>query len=145
LEPGGQASEIVRAAGGIVVRRTAAGEREIAIVHRPVRADWSFPKGKLEPAEGFEECALREVREETGLRCELVRFIGHTEYRDRKGRPKVVAYWVMNALGGTFTSSDEVDEMRWVNFATAERLLSYDRDRDLLIVVSAADEVAPLA
>jgi 8-oxo-dGTP diphosphatase len=142
LEPH-QASDIVRAAGGIVVRRSPDGQREIAVVHRPVREDWSFPKGKLEPGEGYEQCALREVREETGLICHLVRFIGHTEYRDRKDRAKVVAYWIMAPEGGSFTRSDEVDEMRWVSFGEAETLLSYDRDRDLLIVVAAADEVSP--
>lgn len=117
------------------------------MVHRPAHADWSFPKGKLEPGESFEDCALREVEEETGLRCRLRRFIGHTEYRDRKDRPKVVAYWVMEPVGGTFRVNAEVDELRWVDLGTAGRLLSYDRDRELLIVLTAADEAAtaPLA
>lgn len=137
-----QAGELVRAAGGIIFRRTADGRPEVAVVHRPARADWSFPKGKLEPGETFEECAMREVWEETGLHCRLGRFVGHTEYRDRKDRPKVVAYWVMDVRGGTFVPNDEVDEMRWVDLETATQLLSYDRDRDLLIVVAAADDVA---
>jgi len=137
-----QSTEQVRAAGGIIVRRSPTGRREVAVVHRPGREDWSFPKGKLEPGETFEECALREVWEETGLRCRLGRFVGHTEYRDRKDRPKVVAYWVMEIRGGTFVANDEVDELRWVGLDEADRLLSYDRDRDLLIVVAAADDVA---
>ena len=137
-----QAGELVRAAGGIIVRRTADGRPEVAVVHRPARVDWSFPKGKLEPGESFEECALREVWEETGLRCRLGRFVGHTEYRDRKDRPKVVAYWVMEVEAGRFRPNEEVDELRWVDLRAAERLLSYDRDRELLIVVAAADEVA---
>ena len=124
------------------MRRSPTGRREVAVVHRPGREDWSFPKGKLEPGETFEECALREVWEETGLRCRLGRFVGHTEYRDRKDRPKVVAYWVMEIRGGTFVANDEVDELRWVGLDEADRLLSYDRDRDLLIVVAAADDVA---
>ncbi len=110
------------------------------MVHRPERGDWSFPKGKLEPGETFEECALREVHEETGLRCRLGRFVGHTEYRDRKDRPKVVAYWVMEVLGGSFHVNEEVDQVRWVDFQAAARLLTYERDRELLIVVEAADE-----
>ena len=139
------ASELVRAGGGLVVRRGANGEREVALVHRPGREDWSFPKGKLEPGETFEEAALREVEEETGLRCRLGRFVGHTEYRDRKDRPKVVAYWVMEPLGGDFVANDEVDLLRWVRLSDAAHLLTYDRDQDLLIVLIAADEVAPLA
>ena len=93
----------MRAAGGLVVRRTLGGYTEIAVVHRPGREDWSFPKGKLEEHESLEQAALREVHEETGLSCRLLRFIGHTHYLDRKGRPKAVAYWVMAAVGGFFT------------------------------------------
>ena len=63
--------------------------------------DWSFPKGKLEAVETYDAAASREVYEETGLVCRLLRFIGHAEYIDRKGRPKVVAYWVMAAESGS--------------------------------------------
>lgn len=144
IEAGRPAGELVRAAGGIPVRRSANGWREVAVVHRPGREDWSFPKGKLEEDESFEECALREVLEETGLECRLGRFVGHTEYRDRKDRPKVVAYWVMEPTGGSFRPNGEVDELRWVDLGTAEQLLTYARDRELLIVLAAADEVATL-
>ena len=103
-------TEIVQAAGGLVVRRH---DRvlEIVLVHRPLHHDWSFPKGKRETGETLELAAVREVREETGMTCRLVRFIGHTEYVDRKGRPKAVAYWVMAAEGGFFTPNEEVDEL----------------------------------
>ena len=93
-------TEVVQAAGGLVVRRHH-GELQIVVVHRPVQQDWSFPKGKLEPGETFELAALREVHEETGMACRLLRFIGHTEYVDRKGWPKAVAYWVMAAEAGS--------------------------------------------
>jgi 8-oxo-dGTP diphosphatase len=136
-------TEVVQAAGGLLVRRRDA-VLEVAVVHRPVHQDWSFPKGKLEEGETFEEAALREVREETGMDCRLVRFVGHTEYVDRKGRPKAVAYWVMEAMGGSFRPNHEVDELRWLNLDEASTLLSYPRDRELAAVVSAADQVEPL-
>ena len=135
-------TEVVQAAGGLVVRRHH-GALEIAVVHRPVHQDWSFPKGKLEEGETFELAALREVEEETGMSCRLVRFIGHTEYLDRKGRPKAVAYWVMVAQSGSFVPNAEVDEMRWVTLDGASRLLSSPRDRELAAVVMAADQVEP--
>jgi 8-oxo-dGTP pyrophosphatase MutT (NUDIX family) len=136
-------TEVVQAAGGLVVRRHT-GPLEIALVHRPVHQDWSFPKGKLEPGETFELAALREVREETGMSCRLLRFIGHTEYVDRKGRPKAVAYWVMEAVGGFFTPNPEVDELRWLGLAEAGAVLSYPRDEELVAVLMAADQVEPV-
>lgn len=129
---------IVHAAGGMIVRRTPDGVLEVAVVHRPERLDWSFPKGKLEPGETLEECAVREVSEETGFTCRLGSFVGHTEYRDRKDRPKVVAYWVMEVESGEFCAGREVDELRWVDLAEAAHLLSYVRDRDLLVALGAA-------
>jgi 8-oxo-dGTP diphosphatase len=120
----------VLAAGGVVVR-----DDKIAVVHRPKYDDWSLPKGKLDPGEGFEAAALREVEEETGLRCSLGRELPSTEYRDAKGRQKLVRYWEMTPLGGEFAPSEEVDELRWLDPAGAAELLSYDHDRDLLEVV----------
>jgi len=136
-------TEVVQAAGGLVVRRQA-GQLQIVVVHRPVHQDWSYPKGKLEEGETFEDAAQREVLEETGLACALLRFIEHTEYVDRKGRPKVVAYWVMAVEAGTFVPNEEVDELRWVTIAEAAPLLSYERDRELLAVLMADDQLEPL-
>jgi 8-oxo-(d)GTP phosphatase len=133
-------TDVVQAAGGLVVRRQS-GLLEIVVVHRPVQHDWSFPKGKLEPGETLETAALREVWEETGMTCDLLRFIGHTEYVDRKGRPKTVAYWIMAAGGGFFSPNEEVDELRWLSLDLASRLLSYPRDRELVAVLQAADQV----
>jgi 8-oxo-(d)GTP phosphatase len=135
--------DVVQAAGGLVVRRHS-GNLQIALVHRPVHQDWSYPKGKLEEGETQEEAAQREVLEESGMVCHLVRFIGHTEYIDRKGRPKVVAYWVMEPETGTFAPNEEVDELRWLDIADASSLLSYERDRELLAAVAAADQFEPL-
>lgn len=143
MERNTSSTELVRAAGGLVVRR-ASGQLQIALVHRPVHQDWSYPKGKLEEGETFEDAAQREVLEETGLVCRLLRFIGHTEYMDRKGRPKVVAYWVMAVEAGTFMVNEEVDELRWVEAATAGDMLSYERDRELLAIVVADDQLEPL-
>jgi 8-oxo-dGTP pyrophosphatase MutT (NUDIX family) len=133
------AGSVVWAAGGLIMRKVGPDRWQVAVVHRPHRVDWSFPKGKVEPDETFEECALREVREETGLACRLGSFVGHTEYRDRKSRSKVVAYWVMYVDGGTFSPTSEVDDLVWLTFDEAVGLLTYERDRELL--TAAADVV----
>lgn len=121
----------VRAAGGLVARDGDRGP-EVAVIHRPRYDDWSLPKGKLHPGEGWEEAALREVREETGLTCELGDELESTTYLDRKGRRKLVRFWRMRPTGGEFEPSDEVDELRWVAPGDAERLLEYEHDRRLV-------------
>ncbi len=78
------------------------------------------------------------------MACRLVRFIGHTEYIDRKGRPKAVAYWVMAPQSGHFEPNVEVDELRWVPLEEAANWLSYPRDAELVAVLMAADQVEPL-
>ena len=121
----------VLAAGGVLVH-----DGRVAVVHRPKYDDWSLPKGKLDPGEGFEEAALREVEEETGMRCRLGRELPSTEYRDAKGRAKLVRYWEMTALDGEFQPSGEVDELRWLEPREAAALLSYEHDRELLRAVT---------
>lgn len=128
----------VRAAGGIVVRRAPDGESwQVLLVHRPRYGDWSLPKGKADPGETDEQTALREVEEETGLRCTLGARGGRTRYRDSKGRAKVVHYWLMEpepggATDGAFVPNDEVDEVRWCSVAEAVATISYAHDRKML-------------
>lgn len=131
---------VVRAAGGVVWRSGTGNAVEYALVHRPAYDDWTLPKGKLAVGETEEEAALREVAEETGMRCRLGRALGTTSYVDRKGRPKVVYYWMMKAVGGRFVPSEEIDEVRWLPIAPALLLLSYDRDRTLLGSLSSPAE-----
>jgi 8-oxo-dGTP pyrophosphatase MutT (NUDIX family) len=124
---------VVRAAGGVVTRRTDDGTTEVLVVHRPRYDDWSFPKGKLDAGETDEHAALREVEEETGWRCRLRDELGVRRYEDRHGRPKLVRYWHMEPLGAEpFVPNDEVDTVRWIPAGEAARLLSYDGDRRLL-------------
>jgi 8-oxo-dGTP pyrophosphatase MutT (NUDIX family) len=123
---------VVRAGGGIVWRRGQGGVVEIVLIHRPAYDDWSFPKGKLHLGETEAQAALREVEEETGLRCRLGREVGTAAYRDPKRRPKTVRYWEMTPAAGTLGPANEVDEARWVPLGEVPRLLSYEHDRRLL-------------
>ena len=121
----------VRAAGGVVWRRRDDGHRDVLLVHRPRYRDWTFPKGKVEAEETDEQAAVREVEEETGLRCELGRELPSTRYTDLKLRPKTVRYWEMEATGEA-NPGNEVDEVRWVPLAEAPERLSHGRDREVL-------------
>src|SRR3982751_3416807 len=54
--------KIVKAGGGLVVNE----ENKILMIFR--RGKWDLPKGKLDKGETLEQCAVREVEEETGLK-----------------------------------------------------------------------------
>src|SRR4051794_36340044 len=117
----------VKAAGGVVLR-----DGKVAVAHRPRYDDWSLPKGKLDPGETWEQAAMREVEEETGLRCLMGDELPSTTYTDRNGRPKKVRYWAMTPEVGEFTGEHEVDEIRWVSRPEALDTLTYPRDRPVV-------------
>jgi 8-oxo-dGTP diphosphatase len=115
----------IHAAGGIVVQ-----DDRVLLVHRPKYDDWSLPKGKLEAGESWEEAALREVEEETGVVCELGDYAGTSRY-EVAGVPKEVRYFLMVPVGEAH-AQNEVDEVRWVALVDAAGLLTHERDRLLL-------------
>ena len=111
------------------------GQVQLALVHRPRYDDWSFPKGKLDRGETHVLAALREVREETGHQARPGRCLGAIAYpqTSRVGRrTKVVRFWAMEVVEGEFRAGSEVDELRWLSPGDAGRLLSYERERDVL-------------
>lgn len=133
----------IRAAGGVVWRPASGdgnGSPEVLLVHRPKYDDWTIPKGKAADGESDEDCARREVEEETGLRCVLGDHLADVSYRDRYDRPKVARYWAMRPVSGAFRPNAEVDEVRWLPVDDAVGLLTYERDRP---VVRALVEHAP--
>ena len=121
----------VVAAGAVVTRRGG----EVLLVHRPRYDDWSFPKGKRDPGEHVVATAVREVLEETGLRVRLGPPLDAQRYRTGD-RAKRVHYWTARVVGsddvGGYAPNAEIDEVRWVPWREAERLLSYDHDRETL-------------
>lgn len=129
-------------AAGAVLWRPAPHGVEIALVHRPRYDDWSFPKGKLDPGELVPSCAIREVREETGLDVRLGVPLSSQRYPlDQRstggnGRHKRVHYWAARVVGDDdvagYLPNDEIDEVRWVPRARARDLLTYAHDRDTL-------------
>jgi 8-oxo-dGTP diphosphatase len=130
------------AAGGVILRRDRNDSIEVLLVHRPRYNDWSFPKGKLDEDESLEEAAVREVREETGLRCRIVRqlSVARYDYRTANGsrKPKAVHYFLMEPVKGRLRSEfdDEIDSVEWVSIDEAASRLSYGFDRALLSEVT---------
>lgn len=132
----------VRAAGGLVVRRGADDGVRVVLVHRPRYDDWSFPKGKQRRGETLLGAGLREVWEETGFLCVAEEVIGVTEYLDRSDRPKLVRYWAMNPVRGTFAPNQEVDSIAWLRPTEALVRLTHEHDHDLL--AGAVDQLADI-
>lgn len=117
----------------MITRAGAEGEPELLVVHRPKYDDWTLPKGKAEPGEPDEECALREVEEETGLVCELGPEVAVSEYEDAAGRPKRVRYFQMTPQEGAEAApQNEIDDVRWLKRQRALDTLSYARDRAIV-------------
>ena len=100
--------------------------------NRPV---WTLPKGTLTTGETSADAALREVREETGWRCELVRQLEAVTYwfqRDGERVRKTVRWYLMRPLEKVGEHDHEVDEVVWVSREEALTRLRYDSDRRLL-------------
>ena len=116
------------------MRRNPDGSLSVLLVTSRQTRRWVIPKGWPWPdREDHVAAALREVEEETGLRCRMLDELPETRYTDRHGRPKRVRYWSMQVdedLG--FDAGDEVDERRWLTRDDARGILSYDMDRDVL-------------
>ena len=124
----------VVAAGAVVVRRTNGGE--VLVVHRPKYDDWAWPKGKQDPGEHVTTTAVREVLEETGVEIRLGRPLPRQLYLVSGGRAKHVHYWTGHVMGdpdvSAYAANSEIDQVAWMGFDKARRMLTYADDVALL-------------
>ena len=96
---------------------------------------WTLPKGALNPGETSADAALREVQEETGYQCELVRELTSVTYWFQRGGRRIrktVRWYLMRPLVKVGEHDHEVDEVLWTDQADAQSRLRYDSDRRLL-------------
>lgn len=143
IPPGGYL-EPIRAAGAVLWRGEP-GEREVALVHRPERADWTLPKGKVKNREHVLGAAVRETAEETGLLPVLGRRLPPQRYL-KDGWPKQVEWWAATARGESrFEPGDEVDALAWLPVDRARDRLTYGSDAEVLDAFAAGPaETVPL-
>ena len=133
----------IRAAGVVLIRGEGAG-RQTLILHRPLRRDWSLPKGKLDLGEHLLDCAVRECDEETGIVPALGVPLGRQTYQTL-GRRKTVDYWEARVQHDNgFVPDPEVAEIRWVGLDEARALLTYRRDVEYVELAMALPPTAPL-
>ena len=100
------------------------------------RRIWTFPKGHIEKGEKAPETALREVEEETGYRCQILRpFEKVLYYFQRNGEltKKSVNWFLMKPLERTGTHDpEEILETEWVSIEEAQKRATYKSDKTLL-------------
>jgi 8-oxo-dGTP diphosphatase len=125
-------------AGGIIWRGSSVSPPEILLVHHARKRSWGFPKGRLERGETAREAALREVREETGLRCRCEELAGSVVYRSRRGRSRVATYWFMRPVRGGFRVGSEIDRIEWVSLERAAARIARSPEAALLPEVAEA-------
>lgn len=128
----------LRRVSGAVVWRTGASGIEVLLVHRVGHRDWALPKGGARRGESDEQCAVREVEEETGVRCALTWELPSASYLDGQGISRTVRYWAAESLSGTFVANREVDEICWLSPVDALRRLSEPRERPMVVAVAYA-------
>ena len=114
------------AGGGLVLNDAG----ELLMIYR--RGKWDLPKGKLDEGETIEECAVREVMEETGVtdieRGKLID-IGYHEYFDRYLQEEVIkeTHWfAMKAKGKQVLvpqTEEDITEIKWVKGEELENCL----------------------
>ncbi len=126
----------VYAAGGVVWRHVE-GKLRVLLIHRTKYRDLTLPKGKVDPGETLAETAVREIREETGIRVSLGVPVGVSRYRMPSSRTKIVHYWAAEATdaavrSSTFVPNKEVAAIEWVSLKKARKNLSYPVDIEIL-------------
>ncbi|MFL5768601.1 MAG: NUDIX hydrolase [Chloroflexota bacterium] len=128
-------SSTATSAGGIVVRYKDDSPQLVVGSRRRDRdiVTWTLPKGTPDPGETREETALREVREETGLDVRIRRPLDSIEYWFVQGGARIhktVHYFLMEPTGGDLGRHDhEFESVRWVGFAEAQSLLTFETER----------------
>lgn len=106
----------ISAAGVVLI-----DDGKVLLVRRgqpPLLGGWSLPGGKQEPGETIRACALRELKEETGLGAEIAGLIDVVDLQppdEGAARQYVLVDFLARPTGGTLEAGSDVSEAAWHN------------------------------
>ena len=110
---------------------------QVLLVHRRKQQDWAIAKGNMQPGESARACAVRELREETGLGCQLDWTLPSLHYLTRSGEAKTAHFWAATPTSGSFQPNSEIDAVRWLGLAEAALTLTKPRERAIPLALAA--------
>lgn len=82
--------------------------------HPPSAGSWSIPGGRCLPGESTAAACVREVREETGLQVEIVRFAGRVDRPAPSGAVYAIDDFACRMIAGELRAGDDALDARWV-------------------------------
>lgn len=115
--------------GGIVVRFEGKDRTYLLVRSSTDPTHWVFPKGHIKPGESPEKAALREVREEAGVKAMIISTLRESEFMKENENVRVL-YFVMRYQGST--QAEENRDVKWCAYKEAVDTLSFDDSRELL-------------
>jgi 8-oxo-dGTP diphosphatase len=131
---------VYQVSAGGVAHRIEDGEIQVVVIKTSAEGRWQLPKGMIDPGETAQIAALREVREEAGITCEIIEPLDVIEYwfvgafdGPQKRYHKKVHFYLMKYLEGDVNDHDhEVVEARWVGIDQAGKMLAFDTEKKLI-------------
>lgn len=120
-------------AGGVVIFSNT------ILLLKKFNGDWVLPKGRVEKNEEIKEAALREVLEESGVRAEILRYIGmvHYKYKNLKENQmvyKTVHWYLMkaNSMECIPQKKEGFIDALFVHIDKAEDLVRYEDEKKII-------------
>ena len=119
--------------GGVIFKRKD-NSFEVALVSKKKGKIWCLPKGHIEEGESLKETAIREVKEETGLRGDIIYWYSN---KDKKGELikifKRVYFFLLKYVEGETKDHDhEVENVQWFDIKKARKILTYKTEQDVM-------------
>ena len=127
-------------AGGVAYKKNNGSSAEIVLIQTRSEGRWQLPKGIIDPGETAEQAAIREVREEAGIDCEILVDLKTIDYWyvERHGTlperiHKTVHFYLMKYIDGDVVDhDDEVREARWIEINGALEMLAFATERSVV-------------